>query len=120
MPRTAPACAFAIAALCLLALPGCLITSNNATSYTGNRVEPGADAGIQLHHTTPEEAVAILGVPTSRVAGDDGETLTWRWTRSKSSEGRVFLIFGGASHTTQDHGFHIAFENGVATRKWRD
>lgn len=108
------------AASALLALPGCLVTSSSATAYSGNRVEPAAEAGVTLHRTTVDQTVAMLGEPTSRTGGDDGEEiLTWEWTRKSASSGRVFLLFGGSSKTTQDHALHIAFKDGVAVRKWR-
>lgn len=117
MTRTVLALA---AASALLALPGCLVTSSSATAYSGNRVEPAAEAGVTLHRTSPEETIAMLGEPTARTVNDDGEeVLTWRWTRKSASSGRVFLLFGGSSNTTQDHALHIAFKDGVAVRKWR-
>ena len=55
-----------LAAVALTALPGCLVTSSSATSYTGARVEPSQVGAIVLHRTTPEEAIAALGEPTER------------------------------------------------------
>lgn len=109
-----------LAAVALTALPGCLVTSSSATSYTGARVEPSQVGAIVLHRTTPEEAIAALGEPTERTATPDGdEVLTWRWTRESASSGAVFLIFGGSNKTVHRQAFHITFRDGVAVRKWR-
>lgn len=108
------------AAFALTALPGCLVTSHQATSYSGNRVEPGAERAVLLNRTTVHEAIATLGEPSDRVTGDNGEeTLTWRWTRTHSSDGSVFLVFGGSRSSTESHALHITFRDGVAVRKWR-
>lgn len=110
-----------LAAAALLTLPGCLVTSSNASSYSGNRVEPGADASIVLLRTTPDEAVAALGEPSTRSVRDDGdESMTWRWTKRESSRGSVFLIFGGSNRTTQDYSLTVNFRNGVAINKSRN
>jgi len=111
----------AIAAATLLALPGCLVTSSTSSSYSGNRVEPGADSSIVLLRTTPDEAVATLGEPSDRGINSEGlETMTWRWTKRESSRGSVFLIFGGSNRTTQDYSLTVNFRNGVAIHKSRN
>ncbi len=120
MPRTAILAA-ALAASTLTALPGCLVTSNSSSSYSGNRVEPGDERQVLLRQTTTDEAVDNLGEPTTRWTNDRGEeVLTWTWTKRSQSSGSVFLIFGGSSDTTHEHSLNIAFRDGVAARKWRD
>lgn len=111
----------AAALLTLPALSGCLVTSSNASSYSGNRVDPAAESGVVLHRTTVDQAISQLGTPSSRSTNDQGEeVLTWRWTRRAASSGRVFLILGRSSQTTEDHALHITFREGVAVRRWRD
>lgn len=120
MPRSHRIAAAASAALILAALPGCLVTSDSSSSFSGNRVDPGAESRVVLFQTTPDEAVTMLGEPTARATNDTGEeVLTWRWTRQSSSSGSVFLIFSGSSDTTQQHTLNIAFRDGVAVRRWR-
>lgn len=120
MPRSRPAVTLALALTTLAVLPGCLITSSSSSSFSGNRVDPGAESQVVLFQTGPDQAATILGEPTTRVTNDAGEeVLTWRWTRQSSSSGSVFLIFGGSSNTTQEHALNIAFRDGVAVRRWR-
>ena len=120
MPRTTILAA-ALAASTLAASTGCLVTSNNSSSYSGNRVEPGDERLVTLHKTTPDQAAEILGEPTTRSMNDKGEeVLTWTWTKRSQSSGSVFLIFGGSSGTTDEHSRHLAFRDGVAVRKWRN
>lgn len=110
-----------LAGAALLTLPGCLVTSSSASSYSGNRVEPGAESAIVLHRTTPDEAVATLGEPSAHAVTEDGlETMTWRWTKRESSRGSVFLIFGGSSKSTRDYNLTVRFRNGVAINKSRN
>lgn len=117
--------ALALLAASTLVLPGCLVTSSNATSYSGNHIEPGADRSVVLGQTTTAGAVQILGEPTSRtdvevINGTTYETLTWRWSKRTQSSGSVFLIFGGSSDTTRESALHIEFVDGVASKKRRD
>lgn len=113
--------AIALAAATLAALPGCLVTSSSSSSFSGNRVDPGAESQVVLFQTTPDQAATILGEPTTRVTNDAGEeVLTWRWTRQAASSGSVFLIFGGSSNTTSEHALNIAFRDSVAVRRWRE
>lgn len=104
----------------MLTSTGCLVTSTNSSSYSGDRIEPGSDREVVLGQTTPDQAIAILGEPTTRVGEGINETLTWRWTERTQSSGAVFLIFGGSSDSTHKKALHIAFENGVAVKRWRD
>ncbi len=120
MPRSRPAVTLALALTTLAVLPGCLVTSRNSSSFSGNRVDPGEESQVVLFQTSPDQAAAILGEPTTRAHNDAGEeVLTWRWTRQAESSGSVFLIFGGSSSTTQEHALNIAFREGVAVRRWR-
>ncbi len=123
MPRSHALARSAVLALALTAVPaatGCLITSSSSSKFSGERVSPGADRAVVLGQSTPDQAIAALGEPTSRVGEPGNETLTWRWTERTKSRGSVFLVFGGASSTTHDRAVHIAFEDGVAARRWRD
>lgn len=120
MRRTTPA-ALAALTLAALAMPGCLVTSNSSSSYSGDRVEPGSERQVVLHKSSPDDAVAILGEPTTRSTLDDGEqVLTWTWTHHTKSSGSVFLVFGGSSDTTHERSLHIGFRDGLAVRKWRN
>ena len=99
---------------------GCLVTSTSSSRFSGERVEPGADRSIVIGQSSPTDAIAVLGEPTSRVAEGNRETLTWRWTERTQSSGSVFLVFGGSSDTTHAKSLHIAFEDGIASKRWRD
>lgn len=109
------------AATTMTLLPGCLVTSAKSDTYTGNRVQPGAERQVVLRESTPDDAVELLGEPSERETDADGrEVLTWRWTRHAKSAGAVFLVFGGSSETTETRALHIAFRDGVAERRWFD
>lgn len=118
MRRTATA---ALAAAALVSMTGCLIVSDKDTRYTGAYAAPQDVAQVRIGSTTVAETVAILGEPSERTADHAGnETLHYHWTKRTSDEGAVFLIFAGDSDTTVEQSVHIAFENGVAARKWRE
>lgn len=112
--------ALTLSTLTLAGMTGCLVTSSNSSSFTGDRVSPGADRGIVLGQSTPDQAIATLGEPTNRVGDPANETLTWRWTERSQSSGSVFLIFGGSSNSTHERALHVAFEDGIAARRWRE
>lgn len=116
----APLAAAALAATTLAASTGCLVTSSSSSNFSGERVTPGADRSVVLGESTPDQAIAVLGEPTTRVGEPGNETLTWRWTERTKSSGTVFLVFGGSSNSTHERALHIAFEDGVAVRRWRD
>ncbi|MEM9372913.1 MAG: hypothetical protein AAGA55_04645 [Planctomycetota bacterium] len=118
--KTTKLAAFSLAAVTLVSATGCLVTSSSSSRYSGERVTPGADRAIVLGESTPDQAIAALGDPSSRVGEPGDETLTWRWTERTKSSGSVFLVFGGSSDSTHERALHIAFEDGVATRRWRD
>jgi len=120
MNRLHKPAAFALLAVSLATTTGCLVTSSSSSRYSGDRVEPGTDRDIVLGQSSPDQAIAILGEPTSRSGEDNKETFSWRWTERTKSRGSVFLIFGGSSESTHERALHVAFEDGVATRRWRD
>lgn len=110
--------------VCLVGLlvcqAGCLVTSNNRTSYSGAYVSPEEVRAITLGTATPEVVETALGPPTRRKTNDDGSELwTWTYTESKSGEGTVLLLFAGSSERTEEQSVHVLFRDGVAVKKWR-
>lgn len=120
--RRTPTRLAALASLAALAaLPGCLINSNNATAYTGNYVDNASLAQIAVRETTPPQAEAVLGPPTSKDTLDDGsEHWKWSYTKTTAGHGSLFLVLNANDTHRVEQTVNILFKDGVAIRKWRD
>ena len=111
----------AVGVASMLVLPGCLVHSSKHQSYTGAYVAPADARQVVVGRSTMEQVEERLGTPSSTVTHDDGsETWNWDWTERKNKSGSVFLIASGHKDETTEQSLHVRFENGVATRKWRD
>lgn len=104
----------AAALACLVALPGCLISSRSNTTTSGRTLSTQDSRSIRIGKTTGDELIASFGVPTSRVDRPDGSS-TWKWcrTETRNSSGAVFLIFGGSSTRTESNCAVVELSNGV-------
>ncbi len=102
------------------ALPGCLISSENHVSYTGDYVPSDKLGQITIGESTPAFTTAILGEPTSKTDLEDGTSI-WRWdyVERRSGEGAVLLVFAGENSSEVARSTYVQFENGVASKKWQ-
>lgn len=105
-----------------LFVPGCLIHSDDHESFSGRYVSENSLRNIEPGSTRRDFVLATLGEPTARTPLDAGGEI-WRWdyTRSKSSEGSVFLLFHGDSDSTTQHHVYVSFKtDGTVDKVWRD
>ena len=115
------AAAVLVAGSALLAMPGCLISSSNSTSYSGAHVTPSELASVTIGESTPDMVESTVGAPSTKKTLDDGSELwTWNYSKTTSGHGSVLLLFSGSSSTTNAHSAHVLFRDGVAAKKWRD
>lgn len=102
-------------------LPGCIIAVGGTKHVVVSEppVEQSKLDQIRLGSTTPEQARAILGAPTTRVLGDnDAETWTYRVASSGSGKTVVYIDEDDDEIRTDrvaSGRVMIEFRNGVAT-----
>ncbi len=99
-------------------MSGCLINSENHTSYAGNYVSPAVLSHVTIGQS-PSQVEAYLGAPNAKITNDDGSSL-WRWdyTESHNGEGDLFLLFHGEHSTTKPHATFVEFRDGAVSKVW--
>ena len=104
----------------MLALSGCLVSSNSHTSEHGTQVPESTFEQITPGQTTKAWVESTLGEPSSKT--NDGNAEVWRYsyTQRTDSSGAVFLLFGGSNSSEKTSNAYVQFENGIVTKKWRD
>jgi hypothetical protein len=111
------------AALCAAAFlsGGCLINSHSRTEYSGDYVGTKAMDRIQIGESRQDFVLATLGEPTCKSHLDDGTDLwKWRYKKTHSGNGSVFLLIAASDRTEQEGAACIVFRDGVVEKKWRD
>jgi outer membrane protein assembly factor BamE (lipoprotein component of BamABCDE complex) len=105
----------------LLPLTGCLVSSQNKRTTSGNYISSAAFSEIKEGTTTGEWVKATLGDPTSSSKLADGsEIWKWSYTETRDGQGTVFLLFSGSDQTVTKSNAFVEIKDGVVTRKWRD
>ncbi len=101
-------------------LGGCLISSHSNESFTGTQVSEETFSRIEPGVTTKQWVLGTLGEPTVNTPLEDGAEL-WKWTYSKckTSNGSIFLIFGGSSVSTTAGAAYVQMKDGIVTKCWR-
>jgi hypothetical protein len=111
------------AGACLLAVPGCLVTSGNCVQESGVRVSSNTLAQIEVGQTTEAWLVAALGEPDARapVEGEENvQILRYNHTVSRSGHGTVFLVFAGHHDTHETASAYFEVTDGIITRYWTE
>lgn len=110
----------ALAGLCVLGMPGCLIVSKSNTRYAGHYVSASRLEKIEAGRSTADEVLDALGEPTHRTEGADGsEVWRYEYTKTTSNSGAVFLIFAGSSRKETSGEVQITVKDGVVQRIWQ-
>lgn len=102
-------------ALCLLALPGCLVHSGSNTKYSGNYVASEDVAKITPGKTTEAEVRTMLGVPSGTNDMNGGKELRWSYTKRECSSSAVFLLFSSHDSTETKHTIVVGVKDGLVT-----
>ena len=106
--------------LVLAALPGCLVSSTNHDSVSGNYVPENTFDRIKPGETKSSWVKATLGEPSTRESVDGGnEVWKYSYTEVHEGSGAIFLIFGGSDRTEKQRNAYVEFKDGVVTNKWR-
>ncbi len=101
-------------------LPACLINSDRNVEQRGQFVGPETLSKIEPGRGK-DFVLALLGEPSSRSKLEDGSEI-WRWSYSEvtSSETGVIFVLGSKSSREKQGVVFVEFEDGLATRAWRD
>jgi outer membrane protein assembly factor BamE (lipoprotein component of BamABCDE complex) len=111
----------ALAGLCTLGVPGCLVVSNSQTQYSGRYISESRLERIEPGRSTADDVLDELGEPTTRTGNPDGsEVWRYEYTKTKSSRGTVFLLFAGSNRTETNGEVQVTLQDGVVKRVWRD
>ena len=104
-----------------MSLCGCLVTSNNRETISGNYVAPSTFDQIEPGKTTAAWVKATLGEPSSKtdVAESDAQIWKYNYTERKEGSGAIFLIFGGSNVKEKTGTAFVELKDGVVTNKWR-
>ena len=106
---------------CILALTGCLVTSDSKTTTSGNFVPEQTFEQIQPGKTTASWVKATLGEPTCKTKVEETASEIWKWnyTETRNGSGTVFFLFAGSSKDEKTKAAYIEIKDGVVTKKWR-
>lgn len=111
----------AVLVAALAALPGCLISSNSRTEYSGRYIGPETFAQIQPGTTNREFVLATLGEPSGKTPLSDGsEIWKWEYRKTKSGTGAVFLLLNSSDHTESVGATYVEIKNDLVTKAWRE
>lgn len=102
---------------------GCLITSKNSSYEHGVKVGPHMRSQISPGETTQEWVLATLGEPTSRRLVEEEprvEVFGYEYSKTNTSRGSVFLIFGGSTNRTTSSKTYVELTDGVVSRYWTE
>ena len=109
----------ALIVLCV-ALCGCLVSSSNRETISGNYVAPATFDQIESGKTSAAWVKATLGEPTSVTGANDGtEIWKYNYTERKEGSGAIFLIFGGHNVKEKSRTAFVELKDGIVTKKWR-
>src|SRR5688572_24662206 len=108
------------AAVSLLGLAGCLVSSDTTQSQSGKYVSDRTWRQIDEGETSAAWVEATLGEPSERKRLDDGtEIWKWTYTEHKNSSGHVFLLFDGSSNKETQGAAIVELKDGIVVKKWR-
>ena len=120
--------------LALMPLQSCLFGSSTQTSQEGRTVSDETLKRV-IPGSSPNFVRGLLGEPTDIVKDEEkrpgkkpGETILvkkgeiWRYSYSKSttSKGGVFLIFGSSSQSQEKGTVYVEFKEDQVLKTWRD
>ena len=106
--------------LCVLLLPGCLVSSTSNQKVTGNYVPQNTFDRIEPGKTTSSWVKATLGEPSSKETTENAaEVWKYSYTEVKEGSGAIFLIFGGSDRKEFQRSAYVEFKDGIVTQKWR-
>ena len=104
----------------LVFVPGCLVSSTNKDSVSGNYVPQNTFDRIQAGETTSGWVKATLGEPSSKDKIENGnEVWKYSYTEVHEGSGAIFLIFGGTDKKELQRSAYVEFKDGVVKSKWR-
>lgn len=100
---------------------GCLIGHNGTETRTGRWVPENTFDQIEPGKTSVAWVSAALGQPSEKNRIDEHSEI-WKWTysKTKSANGYVFLIFIGSDTTETPGAAFVEFKDDVVVRKWRN
>jgi outer membrane protein assembly factor BamE (lipoprotein component of BamABCDE complex) len=106
--------------LAIVFVPGCLVSSTNHESVSGNYVPEDTFDRIKKGETTSGWVKATLGEPSSKDKIENGnEVWKYSYTEVKEGSGAIFLIFGGTDKKEKQRNAYVEFHDGVVSNKWR-
>ena len=104
----------------ILLLNGCLVSSTNHQSVSGNYVPENTFDRIKPGETTSSWVKATLGEPSTKEKVDDSnEVWKYSYTEVKEGSGAIFLIFGGSDKKERQRSAYVEFKDGIVKSKWR-
>ena len=105
----------------LLALTGCLVTSDSKTSTSGNFVPEQTFEKIEPGKTSASWVQATLGEPSCKTKDETSKAEIWKWnyTETRKGSGTVLFLFAGSSNDEKSKAAYIEIKDGVVTKKWR-
>ncbi|MBX3408572.1 MAG: hypothetical protein KF859_01630 [Phycisphaeraceae bacterium] len=107
-----------LAACAAIALPGCLIRSNQSVHYSGLSPVNSATQAVEVGKSTPDDVLAKLGKPNEQEVLSSGDEV-WRWnyTKHQHDHARVFLLINSRKHTHTPGTYSVTFRDGVVVSK---
>jgi outer membrane protein assembly factor BamE (lipoprotein component of BamABCDE complex) len=105
--------------LSVLLLAGCLVSSTNHQSVSGNFVPENTFDRIKPGETSSSWVQATLGDPSTKEKADDTDVWKYSYTEVKEGSGAIFLIFGGSDKKERQRTAYVEFKDGIVKSKWR-
>jgi outer membrane protein assembly factor BamE (lipoprotein component of BamABCDE complex) len=106
--------------LCAVANFGCLVGGSSTVKRDGSYVSDSTLNTIKAGETTQAWVLATLGEPSKKTEIEPGHELwKYEYKEKTSSDGYVFLVFGGSDSKETAGKVFVELKDGVVTKSWR-
>ncbi len=104
---------------CVAMLPGCVLSSHNATTAKGVKVSPHSLETLVVDQTTEADMLRCLGTPSRTMVADERGTIyVWEYTRRHESHGALLFVFGGSTEKEEQRSTSVLVRDGVVRSWW--
>ena len=105
----------------LLVSAGCLVTANSNTQTSGRPIIKSLASHIEVGKTTKEDALTLLGQPTSESKNDNGmEVLRYRYSETKTNNSVFIFLWACSSEDKKSDEVVLVFKNDILQSYSRD
>jgi len=110
-----------VLAVMALGAGGCAIIEHEShTGYSGRYIDTSEYEAIRVGATTSDDLMSRFGPPSAKDVDPDGaEVWRWAYTRTRSGEGSLLLVFHGEGSKRTEGQTWVELREGVVSKKGR-